>query len=1391
MNIILQLRRSTLVILAAILVLGTAGIPAIWFGSHASAAGLAIDKLVSAHASSTTGVTTAAFTTAQSNELLVAFMAADGPSGAQTFTSVATTGLTWKLRQRTNTQRGTAEIWTAVAALPLTNVTVKGTHGGSYAASITVATFTGANTSVDGAVATANAASGATTGTLTTARVGSWVWGVGDDWDSAQARTVGANQTKVDEYLAPSGDTFWTQRQNTTTPASGTPVTINTTAPTTDRWNLSMIEIPSAAVDNTPPTAPGSLVANAVGPNQVNLSWSASTDDTAVTGYKVLRGGTQITTVTGTSYTDTTVTGSTDYTYTIEAYDAASNVSADSNQASVTTPANDTTPPTISGITTSGITQTAATIAWTTDEPSTSQVEYGLDTAYGSTTTLNSNKMNAHSQNLGGLTASTTYHFRVKSADASNNLATSADNTFTTQAPVADTTPPTVSVTNPLNNASVAGTISVSALASDNVGVAGVQFKVDGANLGAEVTATPYSTSWNTTTVADGTHTITAIARDAAGNIGSSQTVTVTVTNTTNNPAVVGQWSSPITWPEVSVHAALTATGKILTFQGDFSQGGQQYLYDPATGSINQVPNAQADLFCAGQAVTADGRIMVIGGTSTSGGLGIKNITAFSPTTETWQNLAPMQNARWYATGTTLGDGRVLASSGYNQSSSDLVTTPEIYNAQTNTWSSLSSATQSQPVYPFQYQLPDGRVLWAGASETPTVTKALNVGTQTWTTIDSRVIDGGSITNYAPNKFMKAGSAADSGNSGPSSNTAFTLDMSQPNPTWQPTSTMAFPRSFLNLTNLPDGTVLATGGDTEKSGFNDANGVLEAEQWNPATGTWKTLAKMNEARLYHSVALLLPDGRVFVSGGGGDPGVPDHKSAQIYSPSYLFKGARPTISAAPSTVQYNASTFVATPDAASIASVSLIRTGSVTHAFDQNTRAMQLNFTQTAGGLNIQMPPDGNTAPPGYYMLFIVNGNGVPSVASMVRFPAPYEDAVPPTAPTNLTGTGDVGTASLSWTAATDNIGVSSYDVYRSATAGFTPDITNKIGSTSTTSFTDNGVTAGTYYYQVRARDGAGNTSPSSNEASVAVLADTTPPTAPTSLSATAINSHQVNLSWTAATDNAGVTRYNILRNDVTIGTTTGTTYSDTTAAANTTYSYAVTAQDAAGNVGPVSNTSTATTPAASTAISVDKIVNFHQGSNATSISVPGLTTTGTNELLVAFIASDGNIGASFSGVTGGGVTWQLRQRTNTQAGTAEIWTAVAPLPLTNVTITATRSSGSWTGSMSVVAFSNASTAIGAVASANASTGSPSISLTTTAPGSWVWGIGDDWDRAVARTVGPSQTKVDEYLSPTGDTFWVQSQTAPGATAGSLVTLNDTAPTTDRWNLAAIEILPQ
>jgi hypothetical protein len=311
---------------------------------------------------------------------------------------------------------------------------------------------------------------------------------------------------------------------------------------------------------------------------------------------------------------------------------------------------------------------------------------------------------------------------------------------------------------------------------------------------------------------------------------------------------------------------------------------------------------------------------------------------------------------------------------------------PEIYDPVANQWTQLTLANNPFETYPFIFMLNDGRLIHAGGSEYATDTEALNLSTQTWTSIDSRIIDGASATMYTPGKIVKAGSATDSQGTGPSSNTTFVLDMTQPTPAWQQTPPMAYARSFVNLTTLPDGTVLATGGESDKNGGNIANAVYAAELWSPTTQTWTTMSSMHTPREYHGTAVLLPDGRVLESGMGADFGnVPDEKSAEFFSPPYLFKGSRPTITQSPASVQLGGSFFVGTPDAASIASAVLIRTGADTHFFDQNTRFVPVTFQQTTGGLTLTAPPDGYHAPPGYYMLFLVNTSGVPSIAPYIQ----------------------------------------------------------------------------------------------------------------------------------------------------------------------------------------------------------------------------------------------------------------------------------------------------------------------------------------------------------------------------------------------------------------------
>jgi hypothetical protein len=663
---------------------------------------------------------------------------------------------------------------------------------------------------------------------------------------------------------------------------------------------------------------------------------------------------------------------------------------------------------------------------------------------------------------------------------------------------------PSVSITGPVTGTSVAGTVTITATASSSFGISNVQFAVDGTNVDAAVTTAPYQVTWDSTTRPDGNHTITATATDTNGSTATS-TVTVKVVNGGVFGSVINMPSNPVTGdPIVPMNMVLLDTGKILFWDGGPNCLGavSPTIWDPVAGTFTAVPlenqTEVRDIFCSDQTVLADGRVVVTGGHEcvTPGFIGTAIANVFDPATNTWAFLPNMHDRRWYPNAMTLSDGRVLVTAGSSTSTLDYDPIPEVYDPVANTWTKLTGANQTIPNYPFMFVLPNGNVFAAGSDEAKMGSYELNVATQTWTTVTSTPLDAGSAVQYLPGKIMKTGSSylsapPDNGGSTPSAATTYVIDMNQQTPNWQQTASMANPRTHLNLTILPDDTVLTTGGSTDIGGVNTANAVYQAELWSPTTQTWTPMASEQIPRLYHSTALLLPDGRVVVAGGGhnyfnslADP------NAEIYSPAYLFKGARPTISQAPSSpLGYGQNFFLGTPDAADIASVALIRNGSVTHAFNTDQTYVPLTFSQTSGGLTVQGPANANLAPPGYYMLFIVNKNGVPSIAPMVRLPAPYEDTQAPTAPTNLAATSAVGHVSLTWTASTDNVGVTQYDIYRSTTSGFTPSSANQIGTSTTTSYTDN-VGPGIYYYVVKAQDAVGNISQASSQASATSLSN-------------------------------------------------------------------------------------------------------------------------------------------------------------------------------------------------------------------------------------------------------------------------------------------------------------
>ena len=503
------------------------------------------------------------------------------------------------------------------------------------------------------------------------------------------------------------------------------------------------------------------------------------------------------------------------------------------------------------------------------------------------------------------------------------------------------------------------------------------------------------------------------------------------------DPSVVGQWGSVTFWPILPIHVTLLPTGKVLAYGHDSTVNTTlATVWDPSTNGFTTTSFGSADLFCSGHGLLPDGRVFIAGGHNMADYHGITNGTIFNPTTLAWSSLPAMSFGRWYPTVTALPDGRMLVTSGAINCDGCNATTPEIYDPVANSWTQLTNAALNLPIYPHMFVLPDGRVINTGSYELPVAAKVLNLSTQTWTTVDPTVLDAGSAVMYLPGKFLKTGTSATS--DAPYKNsaaTAYILDMTAGSPAWRTTNSMGFARTYHNMTSLPDGNVLVTGGEGTTNPFDQSTAVYAAEMWSPTTETFTTMASMQTARVYHSTALLLPDGRVLVGGSGEfGTGSIDQLNAEIYSPPYLFKGARPTITSAPGSLTYGAQFTVQTPNASNISSVSLIRLGSVTHAFNQNQRYIPLSFTLSSGSLNVQAPGNSNLAPPGYYMLFVVNTSGVPSVASFVQMeisgsaPPPTVISVMPNSGTpnggtgvTITGTGFVSGATVTFggTAAT------------------------------------------------------------------------------------------------------------------------------------------------------------------------------------------------------------------------------------------------------------------------------------------------------------------------------------------------------------------------------------
>jgi hypothetical protein len=447
------------------------------------------------------------------------------------------------------------------------------------------------------------------------------------------------------------------------------------------------------------------------------------------------------------------------------------------------------------------------------------------------------------------------------------------------------------------------------------------------------------------------------------------------------DPTVTGQWTAPFSLGLVSIHAVLLHMGQVLLFSWPTnSVGSAAQLWDPVTGSLTDVSlTYQRDLFCSGMTVLADGRVLTAGGHLYQGvfGNGVVNTTIFDPASNAWTEGPIMSQARWYPTTIELGDGTVMIFAG-TIAPKIAATTVDHYDPVANTITTLpASASRAMATYPRMKLTTGGLLAWTNSA----VTRYFDPATFTWTkgprlNSGSRAANDTSILLPGLTAIMEIGGGPSTG----VTNTAEILDLSSSTPSWQYTSPMHYARLWHNTVLLADGSVLVVGGGT--SGY-FRGPIRTAERYDPVAATWTDMAAQTAPRMYHSTALLLPDGRVLSAGQNAGN---YQQTGEIFSPPYLFAGARPTISSSPPTLGYGQQFTISTPDYASIGRVALVKAGSVTHSNNFDQRYVDLTYqSDGSGGLTATSPPDSNHAPPGWYMLFILNTSGVPSVASWIQ----------------------------------------------------------------------------------------------------------------------------------------------------------------------------------------------------------------------------------------------------------------------------------------------------------------------------------------------------------------------------------------------------------------------
>jgi hypothetical protein len=515
---------------------------------------------------------------------------------------------------------------------------------------------------------------------------------------------------------------------------------------------------------------------------------------------------------------------------------------------------------------------------------------------------------------------------------------------------------------------------------TDEMGVAGYTIYRSTDGVGYSQVGTSATTSFSDIGLAAETTYLYAVdAFDAAGNRSLRSNVASATTAAPETRSRFGAWDQPFDAGAVGVHAMMLHTGEVLLVQSRSGTSGTiAKLWDPRNGTMTDASYAAPhNLLCAGMSFLPSGEVFLTGGTlwEGSGATGTAQTALFDPVTRSWRAGPTMGQARWYPTNVSMPDGRVLIFAG-KITPTTFADAVERYDPDTDSITTLGpTATNQMAPYPRMFLRPDGNVIRVGTEQR---TKTFTPATGSWSngplmTTGGRG-QGAAVLLTGTDRILAVGGEI----GGVTTGSAEILDLASPTPAWRPTASMSYPRKNLTAVLLPDGSVLAVGGNQQ--GNYDLP-VLAPELFDPSSETWTTLASHSAPRAYHSTAVLLPDARVLVA---GQTSGTQQFTAEVLSPPYLFQGPRPAIQLAPTEVAYQQPFPVTTADAARISSVVLIRPTAVTHDVNFDQRSLSLPFAASGDSLSVQAPPAAD-APPGWYMLFLVDDAGIPSVASWVH----------------------------------------------------------------------------------------------------------------------------------------------------------------------------------------------------------------------------------------------------------------------------------------------------------------------------------------------------------------------------------------------------------------------